>query len=433
MHIKIYLILFFVLFFVGTISAQTETYAGKSVFEKKCVSCHNTNHSLNFLNKSVFSSTIKTMVSLVNNGTMPPWYADTLYSRFKNEHILNKREKKDLITWLNSPGARTAKINPPKNIVRKPDLVLQVANGYVLPGDNKDHFVIFKIPYEIPHDTFVSSIEFVPKSSFKINHHLNYDIVPYNDIVESPGRQRILEVNQNGISVDSVYNNFGITNKNGYAPEQLYYGFWAPGMSATQYENPFSIFLPKKGFIITRLMHYSPSPIDVTDSCYFNIYFHKPNESKKYRKMQMLSVGSYFTDITPPLILKPGEKGWFHSEQTVPSNIIVQSMLPHMHLLGKKFIAYATYNNDTLPLVKIDNWNFEFQENYVFPDPIVLRKGTKIFIDGYFDNTSDNLQNPFSPPQTILGEDGMLTNGEMLLLALMYINADVSDDKNIKY
>lgn len=431
-RVRAFFVLAALLAYAVPATVQAQILTGKQVFERKCLSCHNTNHTLNFLENKTKVNLLNTMVRQVESNTMPPWYADTTFSRFANEHALNKAQKKALLTWLKSPAAKTDKLNPPKNIVRKPNLVLPIAKGYVVPGDNKDHFVIFKIPYELPHDTFVSSIEFVPHSSFKINHHLNYEIIPYNDVVDIGGTN-VVEVGQSGYDKDSVYNSLGLANPFGYAPGNIYYGAWAPGMSATHYSKPFSIFMPKKGYIITRLMHYSPTPVSVSDSCYFNIYFHNGNESKNYRKMQMLQVGSNATPIVPELALQPGDKKWFKAMQTVPANIIVHSLMPHMHMLGKKLLAYATYNNDTLPLIKIDNWNFDFQENYVFPQPIVLRKGTKIFVEGYFDNTADNPQNPNIPPRFVSGKDGMLTSGEMLLLVLMYINADVADDKNIKY
>lgn len=429
---RVFVVVAMLLAFAATAQTSSAPLTGKQVFERKCLSCHNTNHTLNFLERKTMVNLLTTMVRQVESNTMPPWYADTTFSRFANEHALNKNQKKALLAWLKSPAAKTDKLNPPKSIVRKPDLVLPVANGYVIPGDNKDHFVIFKIPYEIPNDTFVSSIEFVPHSSFKVNHHLNYEIIPYNDVVDIGGKN-VVEVGQDGYDKDSVYNTLGLANSMGYAPGNIYYGSWAPGMSATIYNHPFSIYMPKKGYIITRLMHYAPTPVSVSDSCYFNVYFKKPNESKQYRKMQLLQTGSFATPITPPLVLEPNSKKWFKSEQTVPSNIIVHSLMPHMHMLGKRFVAYATYNNDTLPLIKIDNWNFEFQENYVFPQPIVLRKGTKIFIEGYFDNSADNPANPYSPPRIITGEEGMLTSGEMLLMVLMYINADAKDDAYIKY
>ena len=51
------------------------------------------------------------------------------------------------------------------------------------------------------------------------------------------------------------------------------------------------------------------------------------------------------------------------------------SVFPHMHLLGKDLICYAvTPSNDTINLIKINNWNFEWQiwEN-IWPGFMMLK------------------------------------------------------------
>jgi hypothetical protein len=363
---------------------------------------------------------------------MPPWYADTNYSRFGNEHILNKYEKESLLKWLKKPEINYSEPENTDIILPKPDLVLPIANGFTLTGDSKDHFVIFKIPYEIPTDTLVSCIQFVSKSSSPINHHLNFEIIALQSGTKFDTNNVYFEVPKDGYNRANIYNLLGLTDTTGNAADFLFYGSWVPGMSPTIFKKPFSVFLPKQGYIVARIMHYAPSPIDIVDSCYFNIYFNKSKKDPDYRRIYVWRTGSGATDITPPFVIEPNEKKWFYSTSTIKNDIIAYSINPHMHMLGKKFIAYATYGNDTLPLIKIDNWNFEFQENYVFKNPVVFKEGTKIHIAGYYDNTSDNILNPNLPPKRVTGEEGMLTSGEMLLLPMLYINSNKSDEKFIK-
>ena len=44
----------------------------------------------------------------------------------------------------------------------------------------------------------------------------------------------------------------------------------------------------------------------------------------------------------------------------ITQDISLLTINPHMHLLGKSFLAYAiTLNNDTIPLIKIDKKHHE--------------------------------------------------------------------------
>ena len=43
------------------------------------------------------------------------------------------------------------------------------------------------------------------------------------------------------------------------------------------------------------------------------------------------------------------------------------AILPHMHLIGKEITSYSVNaNHDPIPLVKINNWDFEWQQFYFF-------------------------------------------------------------------
>src|SRR5690606_22795273 len=55
----------------------------------------------------------------------------------------------------------------------------------------------------------------------------------------------------------------------------------------------------------------------------------------------------------------------------------------------------------TKPLVWIRHWDFDWQEQYEFTEPVRLPKGTRIVVDCYYDNSKDNPRNPNSPPQKV--------------------------------
>jgi hypothetical protein len=104
-----------------------------------------------------------------------------------------------------------------------------------------------------------------------------------------------------------------------------------------------------------------------------------------------------------------------------------------MHLLGKKFLAYIVEpSGDTIPLIRINNWDFNWQQLCKLNPFIHVKAGSEIIVEGTYDNTSQNPNNPFHPPQTIYSEKGMKTTEEMLGLGIHYLNYQAGDEIKIR-
>src|SRR5690606_20363865 len=87
---------------------------------------------------------------------------------------------------------------------------------------------------------------------------------------------------------------------------------------------------------------------------------------------------------------------------TLPENVTLFDAAPHMHLLGRETKAVAHLpDGSTKPLVWIRKWDFDWQEQYQFAEPIRLPRGTRIVADFYYDNSEENPLNPNSPPQRV--------------------------------
>jgi hypothetical protein len=70
------------------------------------------------------------------------------------------------------------------------------------------------------------------------------------------------------------------------------------------------------------------------------------------------------------------------------------------------------------PLIYIDDWDFNWQLNYMFREPIRVPKGSKIRVEAIYDNSTKNPFNPNSPPKPITW--GEQTTDEMFLLVAAY-------------
>src|SRR6476620_12184739 len=110
---------FFLLFSCITAFAQAQLVykdvAG--VFYARCTACHHDGASdypfMNYTQVLQDTSLMKTYLTL---GVMPPWNADTAYTRFQHERIITASEKNKVISWINSgalPGDTTQAPLPP--------------------------------------------------------------------------------------------------------------------------------------------------------------------------------------------------------------------------------------------------------------------------------------------------------------------------------
>src|SRR5581483_7363887 len=90
---------------------------------------------------------------------------------------------------------------------------------------------------------------------------------------------------------------------------------------------------------------------------------------------------------------------------------------PHMHLVGREMKVTATLPDGKVePLVWVRDWDFRWQDQYFFEATIDLPAGTRIHVDALYDNSSENPNNPSSPPRRV--RFGEQTTDEMCLVFL---------------
>jgi hypothetical protein len=83
-----------------------------------------------------------------------------------------------------------------------------------------------------------------------------------------------------------------------------------------------------------------------------------------------------------------------------------------MHLLGKKIELTAREpEKKEESLIKIDEWDYNWQEMYQLKTPRKLPRGTTLRVKAVYDNSADNPRNPSDPPRPV--RFGEQTTNEM--------------------
>jgi tetratricopeptide (TPR) repeat protein len=86
----------------------------------------------------------------------------------------------------------------------------------------------------------------------------------------------------------------------------------------------------------------------------------------------------------------------------LPLEVQVVGILPHAHYLGKELVGSATGADGVVqPLILIKNWDFNWQSDYRYKEPLTLAKGTKVSMRYVFDNSESNVHNPNHPPKAV--------------------------------
>ncbi|MBK7311053.1 MAG: hypothetical protein IPI93_09725 [Sphingobacteriaceae bacterium] len=414
------------------------------IIYKNCSPCHRPGQSgpFSLLSYADAVKKAKQIKFVTKTKYMPPWPADANYTHFVGERGLTDEQIKQISDWVDSNASRgdsTKEIAAPvfENIsfFGKPDLVIKAQKAVEIKGNGTDAFLILKFPYEIDKDTIADIIEFVPHQR-KLVHHVNGHLISYDEKrqfnymsgenIHSDTKAQLLDVykNMHIPYTDKLQPNFPTLT-----PNTVYY---LPGYIPPAYPSEIGGYrLKKNGAFLLNNIHYGPSNKDLLDSSYINVFFRKDPIKRPIIEKQLGTFG--VSQIEPEFIIPPNQVKTFHTQATIEKPISMLSINPHMHLIGKTFWAFALRSNgDTIPLIKINKWDFKWQYYYTFKHPVKLEAGTTIHVYGTFDNTKENPFNPFSPPQTITqgnGVESMKTTEEMFQFIFTFVPYKDGDEK----
>jgi tetratricopeptide (TPR) repeat protein len=87
----------------------------------------------------------------------------------------------------------------------------------------------------------------------------------------------------------------------------------------------------------------------------------------------------------------------------LPVDVDLLAIYPHAHYLGKTIEAWATLPDGMKqPLIRIPNWDINWQAEYEYRTPIYLPKETILSMRITYDNSSENPRNPNHPPKLVV-------------------------------
>lgn len=368
---------------------------------------------------------------------MPPWPADPTYSSFVGERVLSEHQVALIAAWAKAGAPRGEGDEPVPadhafaSSLGRPDLIFTFRDSVLIPGDNTDRFMVMKLPFELPKDTFVRAIEFVPGNR-QLVHHVNGHLLSYDPRRRKDVHAGDFVVPDADRTNRSTYGQLMIAHDDGsfptLTPSVVNY---LPGVVPASYPKGIGVYrLPQKGAFLIKNMHYGPSPKDAYDRSSIHVYYAEGPPERPVREIMMGTLG--ISPVVPRLIVPADSVMRVQTRHTVTEDISLLTINPHMHLIGRSFLAYALLpDGDTVPLIRIREWDFRWQYFYTFRKMVKLPRGTIIHAEGVYDNTRNNPNNPFDPPRAVFEpvNENMRTTDEMFQFIITYLTYRPGDEK----
>jgi Tol biopolymer transport system component len=365
-----------------------------------CVTCHRSGEAAPFalISYEDVKKRGALIVTVTKSRYMPPWHATHGYDEFADERRLTDQQIATIADWVQQgmPQGDPAKMPKLPQFadgwhLGKPDLILEMPVAFELPSSGPDIFRNFVIPTGLKEDKWVRAVEFRP-SARKAAHHALFAYSPAGSM------SRI-----DGVDGKPGFGGMGTVGVAGTQGSSGGLGGWAVGGTAQFLPGELAMPLPKgSDFLLQMHFHLTGKP--ETEKSMVGIYFAEKAPERNLTAIGLPSLFGFGAGIDIP----PGEKNYtIQDSLTLPVDVKVYGAAAHAHYLAKDIKATATLPDGSVkPLIWIQDWDFNWQEQYTYKAPFTLPKGTRIDATLRYDNSADNPRNPSNPPKRVLfGEE----------------------------
>ena len=336
------------------------------------------------------------IATVVEDRAMPPWKADPHVGvKFKGVKTLSDQDVATVVAWAKAgaPEGDRADLPPPPKFsdgwqLGTPDLVIDIGADFTVPASGDEIYRCFVSPTQLDKDQYVAAVEYRPGNR-RVVHHIHA-------FVDTSGKARERDRAEEGPG----YTCFG--GDPGVPIHGDLWG-WLPGNEPSFLPDGVGRLVPKASDIIIQV-HYHPQGKAETDRTKLGLYFSK----KPVKQVMYLGLATNLG-----LMLPPGNSnievnaGW-----QVPVDVTAYSVTPHMHLLGRDMQVSVRFPDGRIQdLVKVLDWDFNWQVTYQFEKPFDIPKGSLVYVTSHYDNSASNPRNPHKPPQLVTF--GVATTHEM--------------------
>jgi peroxiredoxin len=341
------------------------------IFNDRCMRCHRNGEiaPFNLTNYDDVLGWEDTILEVIDEGRMPPWFANPKHGEFANDARLSEEQKDLICSWIENgmPEGDPDDLPPTPQFtagwrIVEPDQIISMPKAFSVPAEGIVDYQHFVVDPGWTEDKYIVAVEARPQNP-RVVHHILLYIIPPGKTYENS--RRILAGHAPGAPP--------LITPNGVAIKVL------------------------AGSRLVFQMHYTPNGYDQTDQSYAGICFAK-DPAKIKRELRGDAPAADGRGDNDKLVIKPNENDQKFEcySRSIRKDVILLSMTPHMHLRGKSF-KYELLNSNAEvveTLLDVPAYDFNWQLKYVLKKPKLLRAGQRIKCTAVYDNSKNNLANP---------------------------------------
>jgi tetratricopeptide (TPR) repeat protein len=358
------------------------------ILYEHCAVCHRPGQSAPFdlLTYQDAKKHDKQIAIVTSSRFMPPWLPERGVTAFDGERGLSELQIDLLNRWYRegSPEGSPEELPPLPEwsaswYLGQPDLVIQSEESYTLPGDGLDVFRNIIIPIPIDRRRYVRTIDLRP-GNLRVVHHAVMR-------VDRSRSSRLLDARDEEPGYE------GMEWGEAQPPEGHFLG-WTPGKVPYAGSDELAWVLEPGSDLVVQL-HMVPTGKPELIRPKVGLYF---AEGPPTRLMDTVVLDVKKIDI-------PAGKKDYVVEMSceLPVSVDIVSIYPHAHYLGKEMLGWADLPDGTKKwLIRIPDWDFNWQDQYRYSEPIHLPAGSTLALRYTYDNSADNVRNPNFPPKRVV-------------------------------
>jgi cytochrome c5 len=390
------------------------------VFYRNCTNCHRAGEIgpmplVTYQDARPWAKSIATKVAV---GAMPPWHADPASGEFVNERRLSEADRATILKWANSgaPEGDPRDLPPLPQYtdgwqVGRPDVIFALGEDYPVPASGTIEYKYFEVPTNFTEDKWVQAFEVRPGDRSVVHHVIVFARSPARPGADKPaaGNATGSDTNAQGPNPQAPRRQSPFTfapgmeeskdeaveaakrapNNDRPAPRGgpgAFVAAFAPGQAVRRYDEGTAIKIPAGATLVFQ-MHYTASGKAATDRSQVGFVFakHPPRQEVFIAALQN---ANFTLPAGAPDVR-------VDAEMTLNRDVTIWSMLPHTHVRGKRWHVEAICpDGRTQTILDVPKYDFNWQTDYVFKQPLKLPKGTRVHTTAWYDNSAANKSNP---------------------------------------
>jgi tetratricopeptide (TPR) repeat protein len=318
---------------------------------------------------------------------MPPWLPASGRGEFAGERRLSTDEIGRIAQWAQEgapPGDLPALAPPPEWPegwqLGQPDLIVEMDVPYHVVGGAAEEFRNFVLHTDLAEPRWVRAIELLPGNPSIVHHAML--------MVDPTPASRLLEDGDSTPGYDGMHPG-GSAN----VPQGFFLG-WTPGRLPSAGEEGLSWALDPGANLVLQL-HLRPGAVPDSVRARIGLHF---DTRPPTRLVTTIRLASETMDIPA------GESRYvIEDSYYLPVDVELLGLYPHAHYLGRAIEAWADLPDRSRRwLIDIPDWDFNWQDEYRFTEPVALPRGTRLMLRLVYDNSEHNPRNPSTPPQRVV-------------------------------